>query len=57
LQNDGWVQTLSKDGKADIFTKGERQYTVRNDSTEGSITAGYTVNGGKATVKIRLGGK
>ncbi|MFM0155523.1 DUF6531 domain-containing protein [Paraburkholderia sediminicola] len=57
LRSDGWVQTLSKDGKADIFTKGERQYTVRDDSNEGSITAGYAVGGGKATVKIRLSGK
>jgi hypothetical protein len=55
LRNDGWVQTLSKDGKTDIFTKGDRKYTVRENSKSGGPTAEYFPTGAeKATVKIRL---
>jgi len=49
------MQTLSKDGKSDIFTKGEGQYTVRDESNSGYITADVK-SGGANIAKIRLGG-
>ncbi|WP_035560724.1 hypothetical protein [Burkholderia sp. 9120] len=56
LVESGYVQTLSKDGKADIFTKGESQYTVRDNSTSGYITADVKRSGSNIA-KIRLGGQ
>ena len=56
LRNDGWEQTLSKDGKTDIFTKDGNRYGVRDQSNQGQPTADYVPAGSKgATVKIRLG--
>lgn len=56
LRNEGWAHTFSKDGKTDIFTKGDLKYTVRENSKSGGPTAEYFPSGsGKATVKIRLG--
>lgn len=56
LRNDGWEQTLSKDGKMDIFTKDGNRYGVRDQSNQGQPTADYFPLGSKnATVKIRLG--
>lgn len=58
LRNDGWEQTMSKDGKMDIFTKDGNRYGVRDQSNQGQPTADYTPAGSKeATVKIRLGGQ
>jgi YD repeat-containing protein len=57
LLESGYVQTLSKDGRSDIFTKGTVRYTVRDESNEGSITADFFPTTGKATVKIRLSGQ
>lgn len=55
LRNDGWTQTVSKDGKADIFTKDGERYTVRDESNAGSPTADFTPAGAsRATLKIRL---
>ncbi len=55
LRNDGWVQTLSKDGKTDIFRKGDLKYSVREDSKSGGPTAVYFPSGAaKGTLKIRL---
>jgi YD repeat-containing protein len=56
LVESGYMQTLSKDGKSDIFTKGESQYTVRDESNSGYITADVK-SGGANIAKIRLGGK
>jgi YD repeat-containing protein len=56
LIESGYVQTLSKDGKADIFTKGESQYTVREQSNSGWITADVKRSGDNIA-KIRLGGQ
>jgi YD repeat-containing protein len=56
LVESGYVQTLSKDGKADIFTKGDSQYTVRDNSNSGFITADVK-SGGSNIAKIRLGGQ
>ena len=56
LVENGYMQTLSKDGRADIFTKGESQYTVRDNSNSGYITADVKT-GGSNIAKIRLGGK
>jgi hypothetical protein len=55
LVESGYMQTLSKDGKSDIFTKGEGQYTVRDESNSGYITADVK-SGGANIAKIRLGG-
>ncbi len=56
LRNDGWKQTLSKDGKIGIFTKDGNGYGVRDQSNQGQPTADYFPAGSKgATVKIRLG--
>ncbi|MFL9982139.1 DUF6531 domain-containing protein [Paraburkholderia sediminicola] len=58
LRNDGWTQSLSKDGKMDIFTKDGNRYGVRDQSNQGQPTADYFPAGSKgATVKIRLGGQ
>lgn len=54
LVESGYAQSFSKDGKADIFTKGESQYTVRDDSNAGYITADVK-SGGSNIAKIRLG--
>jgi hypothetical protein len=55
LRNEGWTQTLSKDGKTDIFTKGDLKYTVREHSNAGGPTAEYFPPGAKqGTLKIRL---
>jgi hypothetical protein len=55
LSNEGWTQTLSKDGKTDIFKKDDLKYTVRDESRSGGPTAEYFPTGAdKATVKIRL---
>lgn len=55
LRNEGWMQTLSKDGKTDIFTKGDLKYTVREHSNAGGATAEYFPPGAKqGTLKIRL---
>jgi YD repeat-containing protein len=53
LVESGYAQTLSKDGKADIFTKGDKTYTVRDESNAGFPTADVYVNGTRTT-KIRL---
>jgi Rhs family protein len=53
LLDSGYVKTLSKDGKADIFTKGDKTYTVRDESNAGYPTADVYINGAKTT-KIRL---
>lgn len=58
LRDNGWEQTLTKDGKSDIFTKDGNRYGVRDQSNEGRPTADYFPTGAEqATVKIRLGGK
>jgi YD repeat-containing protein len=55
LRNNGWTQTLSKDGKADIFTKDGVRYTVRDESNAGKPTADFTPAGAtRPTLKIRL---
>jgi YD repeat-containing protein len=55
LRNDGWTQTLSKDGKADIFTKDGVRYSVRDESNSGRPTADFTPAGAsRPTLKIRL---
>lgn len=55
LRNDGWIQSLSKDGKADIFTKEGARYTVRDESNAGSPTADFVPLGAqRPTLKIRL---
>ncbi|MFL9907579.1 hypothetical protein [Paraburkholderia sp. RL17-337-BIB-A] len=55
LRNDGWTQTLSKDGKADIFTKDGVRYSVRDESNAGRPTADFTPAGAsRPTLKIRL---
>jgi hypothetical protein len=56
LIESGYVRTLSKDGKADIFTKGEGQYTVREQSNSGWIAADAKRSGDNMA-KIRLGGQ
>lgn len=58
LRNDGWIQSQTKDGKMDIFTKEGNRYGVRSESNQGQPTADYFPLGAKkATVKIRLGGQ
>jgi hypothetical protein len=55
LRSDGWVQTLGKDGKTDIFTKNGNRYSVRDQSNRGQSTADYVPSGATyATLKIRL---
>lgn len=55
LRNDGWAQTLSKDGKVDIFTKDGARYTVRDESNAGVPTADFIPAGAsRGTLKIRL---
>lgn len=55
LVESGYTQTLSKDGKADIFTKDGARYTVRNESNSGYSTAEYVPAGApRGTIKIRL---
>jgi hypothetical protein len=55
LVESGYAQTLSKDGKADIFTKDGARYTVRNESNSGYPTAEYVPAGAsRGTIKIRL---
>lgn len=55
LRDNGWAQTLTKDGKMDIFTKNGNRYGVREDSNQGQPTADYFPLGSKyATLKIRL---
>ncbi|WNC91881.1 DUF6531 domain-containing protein [Paraburkholderia sp. FT54] len=55
LVESGYVQTLSKDGKADIFTKDGARYTVRNESNSGYPTAEFVPAGApRGTIKIRL---
>jgi hypothetical protein len=55
LRNDGRTQTLSQDGKADIFTKDGARYAVRDESNAGKPTADFTpVGATRATLKIRL---
>jgi YD repeat-containing protein len=55
LVESGYTQTLSKDGKADIFTKDGARYTVRNESNSGYPTAEYVPAGApRGTIKIRL---
>src|SRR6266702_332901 len=53
LVESGYAQALSKDGKADIFTKGDKRYTIRDESNAGFPTADVYINGTK-TIKIRL---
>ncbi|CAE6701371.1 hypothetical protein R69888_00761 [Paraburkholderia haematera] len=55
LRENGWVQTLTTDGKMDIFTKNGNRYGIRENSNHGNPTADYFPLGSKdATVKIRL---
>ncbi|MGU7813164.1 DUF6531 domain-containing protein [Burkholderia sp. AW49-1] len=55
LRNNGWAHTLSKDGKADIFTKNGARYVVRNKSNAGMPTADFYPAGAPGyTLKIRL---
>ncbi|MEZ0604236.1 DUF6531 domain-containing protein [Paraburkholderia sp. IW21] len=55
LLESGYVQSLSKDGKADIFAKDGARYTVRDDSNAGYPTAEYVPPGAsRGTIKIRL---
>ena len=55
LVESGYVQSLSKDGKADIFSKDGARYTVREDSNAGYPTAEYVPAGSpRGTIKIRL---
>lgn len=55
LVESGYVQSLSKDGRADIFSKDGARYTVREDSNAGYPTAEYVPAGApRGTIKIRL---
>jgi YD repeat-containing protein len=55
LVESGYVKTLSKDGRADIFSKDGARYTVREDSNAGYPTAEYVPPGApRGTIKIRL---
>lgn len=56
LREDGWIHSRSKDGKIDIYDKGNSRYTVRDfsKSTQGP-TAEYYINGNRSPeFKIRL---
>lgn len=57
LTQNGWTQSSSARGDADIFTKGDFKFSIRENSNEGSITADFFPGTRNATVKIRLGGK
>jgi YD repeat-containing protein len=55
LVESGYVRSLSKDGRADIFSKDGARYTVREESSSGYPTAEYVPAGApRGTVKIRL---
>ena len=49
LENSGYKKTQSKDGKADIYTKGDKKYSVRdyNLSDHNGLTAYYAEGGEK----------
>src|SRR6266702_4834533 len=50
LVESGYAQTVSKDGRTDILTKGDIKYTVREQSNTGVPTAEYFPSGAeKAT--------
>ncbi|MCP9612907.1 RHS repeat domain-containing protein [Coprobacter tertius] len=55
LENSGYKKTLSKDGKADIYTKGDKKYSVRdyNSSDHNGPTADYAEKN-KVKKEIRL---
>lgn len=56
LMGDGWIKSVSKDGKVTIYSKNDAQYKVRDNSNQGQPTAEYWANGAtQATTKIRLG--
>jgi len=57
LQESGYNKTQSPDGKRTTYTKGNKSYTVRKDSKEGSPTADFRNNPngtGKTDLKIRF---
>jgi hypothetical protein len=56
LRDSGYAQTLSSDGRSDIFIKGNLKYTIRDNSNAGYPTADVFSNGDQIG-KIRLGGK
>ncbi len=54
LEKSGFVKSVSKDGKATIYTKGDAQYVVRDQSNQNQATADFFKEG-QLKIKIRLG--
>ncbi|MBA3486035.1 MAG: RHS repeat-associated core domain-containing protein, partial [Lysobacter sp.] len=53
LVNNGFTQSASKDGKVNVFEKGDQKLTTRDSSKSGGPTA-ESFKDGALTVKIRL---